>query len=78
MRPGPAQQLRALAVELERIVDLLLAENVELLRRNAMLSAQLDDAVDGLSELKHRNSELETVNEELRQLKETKSSKRGR
>lgn len=67
-----AEKIRSLAAALDKTVDELLAENAELHRRNEMLGAQLDDALDGIYELKRRIAELETLNDELRERKTTK------
>lgn len=69
---SPADRIRSLASELDKTVEVLLSENAELRRRNEMIGAQLDDALDGFHEFRRRITELEMLNEELRELKEAK------
>ena len=65
-----AEKIRSLASELDKTVAFLLTENEELRRRNEMIGAQLDDALDGFHEFRRRIAELEMLNEELRELKQ--------
>ena len=67
MNPTVKQVHEAMRVLAER-VDAVETENKDVHRRNGVLKTQLDDALDRVAQLQGQNAELQTVNEELRQM----------